>query len=119
LEAARCLLTSNASAILSYGSDILLGKTRLDIYEDRSELVIGEATSTAFVISLLGGMNRSGVVDTVIDGYSSCFAENKCPGVYRLFGSSGKRFEILRDNIIDPFCQFLEAHQATAHTNYI
>jgi hypothetical protein len=94
---------SNLSAFASYTSDVFLGNTRLDFYSNHAEIVLGESSATALATSFIGGLNRAGVVDILVDRYASCYAESKCPGLYGLTGSTGRKFQIFEDDLIDPY----------------
>jgi hypothetical protein len=86
------------STRLTVVSDILLGNTRLDLYNDHAEMVIGQPTATSASLMLLGGVNPVGVIDFPIDLYGSFYAEGKLPGAYDLFGITGDKIKIVSDN---------------------
>jgi hypothetical protein len=99
LETAFSTLSLGASV----ASDVLQGNTRLDLYQDRAEMVVGESTATSLATTGLGNLNRAGVVDFPIDAYASLYSHGALPGVYGITGTNGKKIRITGSNDFDPY----------------
>ena len=94
---------SDASATTTYLSDIILGNTRIDIYDDHTSIVISDSTVTTIALAKIGGISKAGIFDFPIDLYGSAYVEEKAPGVYDLLGVTGNKIHILSSNSLDPF----------------
>jgi hypothetical protein len=89
---------SRNSSTFTIASDFLLGNTRLDLYNDHAELVIGQPTATAVLLTFVGGLNPAGVIDFPIDLYGSFYAEGKLPGVYDITQVIGNKIKLASPN---------------------
>ena len=94
---------SDAAATTTYLSDIILGNTRVDIYDGHTNIVISDSTATTIALAKIGGISKAGIFDFPIDLYGSAYVEEKVPGVYGLLDVTGNKIHILSSNSLDPF----------------
>lgn len=82
---------STTSSILS---DVALGNSRVDLYENSVTVVVGQPTATAGVLTVAGNSTSVGIVDAAIDQVGSWYADGKVGGVYDLFAITGRSITI-------------------------
>ena len=93
---------STASVAASIVSDGLLGNTRVDVYDDHINIVIGQATATGLVTMAAGNINPVGILDFPIDLYASGYSTGVLPGVYDIMNmATGGRFAGEADSLIE------------------
>ncbi len=75
-------IASISSLVLSIRSDFIRGNTSVINDGNKITVMLGEATATGFVTSILGASTSMGVWDAVIDGYGSMYSHKEICGVF-------------------------------------
>jgi hypothetical protein len=88
-------MLSNMSAQAAYLSDIFLGNTRIDVYQNNATLVIGQPTVTTGALAFVGSLTTVGIGDAIVDYVGLKYAKGELGrGVYDMFDIAGTRIPL-------------------------